>query len=103
MKIQVGKSQTQYNIFFTPIILSLNKQKKLSLKKKFNNWGSIPDRDNFILTYILHICICIHILVVPWNVFGMYVRVQQIYIDPNRERSMHSMAGREKVWSHHEG
>lgn len=37
MKIQVGKSQTQYNIFFTPIILSLNKQKKLSLKKKFNN------------------------------------------------------------------
>lgn len=100
MKIQVGKSQKQYNIFLTPIILSF--KKKVSFKK-FNNWGSIPDRDNFILTYILHICICIHILVVPWNVFGMYVRVQQIYIDPNRESNMHSMARREKVWFHHEG
>lgn len=31
----------------------------------------------------------------------MCVRVQQIYIDPNRERSMHSTAGREKVWPRH--
>lgn len=33
---------------------------------------------------------------VPWNVFGMFVRVKQIYIDPNRGSSMHSMTGRER-------
>lgn len=83
-KYKLENSQTQYNIFFTPIILSL---KKSILKKNSINWGSIPDRDNFILTYILHICICIHILVVPWNFFGMYVRVQQIYRDPPTEKA----------------
>lgn len=83
-KYKLENSQTQYNIFYTPIILRL---KKSILKKNSINWGSIPDRDNFILTYILHICICIHILVVPWNFSGMYVRVQQIYRDPPTEKA----------------